>query len=309
MPSLNGVPVLDLDIINGQPHFRGAKTWGRVRSSHLFEESTRAARYTCHNWGDRSEIRRRLERGIQGGSLFETLNSILGQSMAFMYMTRDIGGQQRAVTDLLYGVELTYRQKILAREAQHHDQCNHWFGEQCLFHAVAHLVETWIDIKKEKFDRAWIHKIDAEDYLKICRTSFGASQIEASNEMLGYVTDAIDLVCRLDRSVFPPLEFGSSGFTYSLAHCSICGEDIASCEHVEGRVYWGKQCTMVRVQDMEFNHFARVENPKDRRSFFVTTESPEGICYHAMTGLRLRCTGKVTAAAHGRLTALPDTTN
>ena len=307
LPDLNGVPIGEFQLVDGLPvfHKNGTSVIGFVKEVYQNEPTETVARHTGHNWSSRDDIRHRLDSlKKREADLLDEVQVILQTSMASIHLTRNMQQQKNSVTSLVCGVEIAHSQKIAARTAGDRDQCDYWFGLQCILHATAHIVEVWIDLKSERPDRAWIHKIDAEDYLKISRVAIVTSGIPA-DETLDTLSLLVAIVRGMDF-VFPPLMFGSPGYSYSSASCSVCKCDISKCEHIEGYVYSGKYCTAMSLRDMQPDHFARVQSPRDRRSYFITSIGDDGSCYHVMTGRKIGRKQTVTAGLHGRLTLLPD---
>lgn len=306
--AINGVPVALLQLADNLSPFRGAETFGIIKTVYDAEAEGRKADATRHNAGDWPEIWRRLESFREADSVFDQISAAVDEALPVMFMTGDTALQRKAVTGVLYAVELAQSQKVAARKAGHCDQADFWFGRQCFLHAFAHILEVWLDIKDSLPRRAWIHKIDAEDYLRISRVAMSQCGLPAGEDAIRAVDYFVAVLSAMDGAVFPPLEFCSSGYSYTRAHCSICGEDISGCAHVEGRVYCGRYCAKVRIQDLVFDHMARVDHPHDRRSIFLTA-SVNGVCRDTMTGQSAADENAVLVTAHGRLTLLPDITN
>lgn len=304
--AINGVPVILLQLADNLSPFRGAPVFGIVKEVYSARLEGKAAEFTGHNAGDRKEIRRRLEERSNSAPSSSEIDVAIRNALPVTFLTGDLELQRDAVTGLLYGVEVAQVQKVSAREAGQCDEADYWFGVQSLLHALAHVLEVWIDIKERLPRRAWIHKIDAEDYLRISRLAMAQSGFREGETAISTIDFVIGLIRSMDGSVFPPLEFGSSGFTYTSAHCSVCGEDLAGCTHVEGRIYCGKYCTKVRVEDLVFDHVARVQHPHDRRSIYLTA-IVDGTSRDAMTGRVVDGDpDSLLVTVHGRLTLLPD---
>ena len=307
LAAINGVPIVVLKIESGGPSFRGAPTFGFVKSVHSAQREGERTKNTGHNSGDQEEIWRRVE--ANNCSIFDEIGRAVRDAAPVLFLTGDVGLQLSAVTELLYAVELAHGQKVSARNEGDCAQADFWLGEQSLLHAMAHLIEVWIDIKCGLPRRAWIHKVDSESYLRVSRCAMVSCGIAAAEDRMRRIGVFSTMLASMDNTVFPPLTFASTGFTYTSASCSVCHEDLSECPHIEGRVYCGKYCTKINLKDGAFDHFARVDEPYDRRSIFLSYV--DGLVSRdELTGKVLKVDNDtLLATAHGRLTILPDIAN
>lgn len=308
--AINGVPIVLVKLENGRPLFRGVESFGFVESVFLAECDGERTKMTAHNSGDQQEIWRRVEQSKkQGKDPRDEIGRVIQDAVPALFLTGTLELQRSAVTGLLYAAELAHWQKVGARKVGDCVNADFWFGEQSLFHAMAHLVEVWIDVKCGLPRRAWIHKIDSESYLKVSRVAMTNCGVRAAEDRLKRIDTFAEMLVAMEHTVFPPLEFASTGFTYASASCSVCREDLSECSHIEGRVYCGKYCTRINVKNTVFDHFARVDEPYDRRSIFLTYVDGS-VCRDVMTGQVVGGDADtVLATAHGRLTLLPDIAN
>lgn len=316
LAAINGVPIALLKLDKTLPPFRGAPAFGFVKAIYSTErdgdDGERIAK-TAHNAGDQEEIWRRLEKRHQLGelraSVFEEIDRVVQDALPAMFFTGDLALQRSAITGLLYAVELAQRQKVAARGAGHCNQADFWFGKQSLLHALAHLIEVWIDIKCNLPRRAWIHKVDSENYLRVARIAMTSCGLSAGDEEIKHIDCYAAMLDAMDDAIFPPLMFASVGFTFSSASCSVCHMDMSACAHVEGRVYCGKYCAKINLKDLVFDHIARVDEPYDRRSILLSY-TDGNVCRDAMTGQVIEGEpGTLLATVVGRLTLLPDIAN
>lgn len=223
-----------------------------------------------------------------------------------IYMTCSSRLQRQAATKLLCAIDLMQREKHLAREEGNNPKADYFFGLQCFSHALCHIVEMWVLLKDGKNLAAWTHKVDAEDYLGVAyqALSQGGAPHEVA-ENLKTIAALRGRIVAYDGSLFPPLSFTSPGFTYTKAHCSICGHDLVVCEHVEGQIYSGKVCLMVRMEGVVYNHLAFVTDPWDRRC--VVSSFPRGKeVIDSFTRETIPGTPGQAQCILSRLTLLPD---
>ena len=85
----------------------------------------------------------------------------------------------------------------------------------------------------------------------------------------------------IEKLVFPPQIFLSTGMIVRSEICSICEKDYADCEHLVGMPYWGRFCFR-RLKDIRPDHVAIVEEPANKLCR-LTHFSAEGGMRNRMT--------------------------
>jgi hypothetical protein len=67
----------------------------------------------------------------------------------------------------------------------------------------------------------------------------------------------------IEKIIFPPQSFVSSGLVVRHQICSICGAEYGGCDHLAGKPYWGRFCCII-TRGIEGNHVALVKQPADK---------------------------------------------
>ena len=124
----------------------------------------------------------------------------------------------------------------------------------------------WLLLKEEKAENAWNELINAQDSLQAAvRAHRGFS----------HLSEPLKRLAMVEKIVFPPQMFMSSGLLVRTQLCSVCRADYEDCDHVAGRPYMGEFCLIV-VEDFEADHVAFVDIPADKRCRVISFETQEG---------------------------------
>ncbi len=239
-------------------------TKGPSRQESRGSENKRAVSATGHV-GDHRAAHDLYLRVRNSAEALEMFNAAILFAHDLIYMTCSSRLQREAITKLLCAIELAQREKGMAQKDANSQRADYFLGMQCFAHGLCHIMEMWILLKEGKNLTAWIHKVDAEDYLRVAHQALSQSYVPQVAENLVAIASLRERMMAYDRLVFPPLMFTSPGFKYTKAHCSVCGQDLDICDHVEGQIYCGKVCLMVRMEGIDYNHLAFVSDPRDRR--------------------------------------------
>jgi hypothetical protein len=125
----------------------------------------------------------------------------------------------------------------------------------------------WLLLKAEKPDEAWNKLVDAQASTR--------NAIRAHDRFSGIEQNSLRLAS-IEKLIFPPQIFLSSGLIVRSQICSICGLEYNDCSHVVGRPYWGELCFR-HLRDFTANHIAIVTNPANKRCRITQFNTDEGI--------------------------------
>lgn len=175
----------------------------------------------------------------------------------YFAFVRDVGLQQEEIERL---TKLKNRFKAFkhgAIEAGDEHGANVLFHIQCMVNAHISFLRMWVEAKSGKNTEAWSALMDAQDYVSYAlRADKNGTGIE---NFMAHLKKAEDVV-------FPGFRvFNSCGAVIRGGTCTICSQPFAACDHIEGKVYWGRVCVRVHYDVVELDHVAIVENPRDRR--------------------------------------------
>lgn len=196
-----------------------------------------------------------------------------GQRVAFLQCDASL---QQAEVENLERVEAAIREaKLQARATQDERGANLLLGLQVLTRAIADELRMWVALKEQRPHDAWAALVSAQEHadlaVRIPDTASSGTGYRSRLEVL-------------DHTLFPVLQFTSTGLTHAGGTCSICGTSFRSCRHVEGRIYFGQVCAEVALQNVSVDHGALVDAPRDKRCY-VSEYTDGDMWYDVMTRL------------------------
>ncbi len=182
-------------------------------------------------------------------------NAAVKEAEVFLCVTRDSGLQRDACESLGDLLDRVVSEKARAIEEKDEDYANLLLGCGFVVDTLTSELQMWLALKNEEPDQAWDHLITAQNASRLAiRVHDGFRHLEQRRARL----EAIE------RLVFPPQVFVSTGMVIKVLECSICGHEYEDCDHLAGRPYMGKLCYLI-VREMDIDHVAFVERPADKR--------------------------------------------
>jgi hypothetical protein len=185
----------------------------------------------------------------------DEFNKIVEESATFIFITRDNELQEGAcvkLRDLRARVEA---EKESATVSGDEDYANLLLGCECIADALISEISMCLLLKAGRPDQAWDALVSAQSSLSSAmRAHDGFARIE----------DNIRRLAAIERLIFPPQVFLSSGMIVKSQICSICEKEYEDCAHVKGRPYMGKFCTVTLIP-CAVDHVAIVDNPANKR--------------------------------------------
>jgi hypothetical protein len=180
-------------------------------------------------------------------------NEAVEEAANFRFITRSSELQKQACEKVFLASIASEKEQ--AAIAGNEDYANLLLACECAVEGLVAELRMWLLLKQDQPDKAWDHLVTAQNALaSALKAHDGFTEIDNNLRRL----DAIE------RIIFPPQVFFSSGMIVDKQICSICSSDYEDCEHVKGRPYMGKFC-MVRLIASKVDHVAMVHNPADKR--------------------------------------------
>ena len=115
----------------------------------------------------------------------------------------------------------------------------------------------WIDLKENDPNKAWGYLINAQNNSNDAMKAYKI--IEILN--LKIFIQRYEII---EKIIFPPQVFFSTGIVVDDTICSICENNYEQCEHIAGQVYMGEFCTRIINKIRETREVSIVENPSDK---------------------------------------------
>ena len=113
----------------------------------------------------------------------------------------------------------------------------------------------WILLKEGRPDEAWDELVNAPD---------GVSNAIRAHNGFSHLDPHLQTLDAIEHLVFPPQVFMSVGMIVGSQICSICGSEYEDCEHIKGRPYMGRFCTVTLIP-AKIDHVSIVEDPANKR--------------------------------------------
>jgi hypothetical protein len=152
------------------------------------------------------------------------------------------------------------------------DYANALLGCACAAEALGAEISMWLLIKEGRPDDAWSQLVAAQGKV---------SDAMRAHEGFRHFDEHVRRLDAIERLVFPPQVFLSSGMIVRSQICSVCGGEYEDCPHVKGRPYMGEFC-IVKLIPSGVDHVSIVDNPADKRCRIVKF-SDEGGFRNRMT--------------------------
>jgi hypothetical protein len=182
-------------------------------------------------------------------------NEALQERCIYRYITRDSDLQKTACAELEEMLSIITAEKAKAIEADDEFFANVLLGCECLTAASIAEIKMWLLLKESNPDAAWTQLIKAQ-------AGF-ADALRADQGFAEDVARQLERLQKVEKLVFPPQTFFSTGWIVKDEVCSICGGDYELCEHVKGRPYMGRFCAVQLIPD-GVNHVAIVKDPASK---------------------------------------------
>lgn len=185
----------------------------------------------------------------------------------FNFFTRSKRIQTEKVAECEHYLQVikSYKKQVIDKGIE--ALANELFHMQCMVNASRSSLFMWIALKEEKFNDAWSALVDAQEYISI---ALKIKDYEGVRNLEKRLQAA-------EESIFPGWSlYNSLGFVETIGNCSICSELFSLCDHVENQIYMGQLCQRIDRKIFRADHFAFVQNPRDRRCIITKISEDDG---------------------------------
>lgn len=184
----------------------------------------------------------------------QEFNDLVKESEVFLSIARDSQLQQEAVENLKKILPRIGQEKKKAIDNGKEDYTNLLLGCECVANSLLNEIKMWLLLKKEEPEQAWDCLVSAQ------MAAIAAARAHEEFRHLEHHNRRLEVI---EKIVFPPQVFISSGMIVHKQECSICGGDYDECEHLIGKPYMGEFCYII-ARDVEQDHVSIVETPADK---------------------------------------------
>jgi hypothetical protein len=163
--------------------------------------------------------------------------------------------QKEAIYDLerLKIICLLLQRHYIADEDE--DNANKLLACKSIINAIQYELRMYICLKQNQINEAWNRLIDAREFITVAIKSHDIYEQNAQTYL--------DYLETLEKIIFPPQIFLSSATIIRSRKCSICEMEYDDCEHLMGKAYMGRMCS-VRIDKCDFKEGHIVEIPADK---------------------------------------------
>ncbi|HCD14118.1 MULTISPECIES: hypothetical protein [Gammaproteobacteria] len=207
------------------------------------------------------------EKRVSYDEIHEAYCEFIDSCGKFSFYTRSIETQRQKVAECDNYLVAIKQYKSQAIEKNNEPVANQFFHMQCMIHALRSSLLMWIELKECSFENAWTHLVDAQEYTAI---ALRLNDYEGVRNLEARLKGA-------EQSLFPGWKiYNSPGFVETVGKCSVCHAPFSECDHVENEIYMGSLCQRIDRNIVRVDHFAFVENPRDRRCIITKTSDDDG---------------------------------
>lgn len=184
-----------------------------------------------------------------------SFDTLVERSENMLSIARGRELQEQACSELTDALTAIAAEKQRAIKAADENYANMLLGCECVARALMAEIRMWMLLKTEEPDAAWDQLVAAQ------MASVDAVRAHA---VFTHLQRHVQRLEAIERLVFPPQVFISSGFVVNSQECSVCGSEYEECDHLLGKPYMGKFC-YITARDLEIDHVSIVNYPADKR--------------------------------------------
>lgn len=217
-------------------------------------------------------------------ALIQDTNASIKDFEVFLCIARDSELQKETIGRIFNKSRHLEAKKKEFISQGHEQAANILLGLQFVLDALSSEITMWLLLKAEEPEKAWDALIGAQEAaVAAARCAPGFAHLRFHHERL----EAIE------RLVFPPQVFISSGLLADRQECTICSEDYEVCDHLVGMPYGGQMC-QISLHGLRLDHAAITETPADKRCRITEFSDADGT-RNRMTWRLTRGDGKTRA--------------
>lgn len=128
----------------------------------------------------------------------------------------------------------------------------------CFFNMLSNVARFWKCIEGQTYYDSWWRLHDIFDDLRCLKKFY-----KLNNRVIDFLVKQMKSI----EGIYPYKFFSSPGFIVERYDCSICDKDMDGdeCQHFKGELYDGEMAIAIAKKIKDIDHFAIVENPKNKR--------------------------------------------
>lgn len=152
---------------------------------------------------------------------------------------------------------------------ENHETASEIRGKVLIFGILFRGLENFINLKKKTKSSIWFKNTKLVENLWVelcdCNDRFNYVSNYLSGDELDWIRSQTTNLERKIELHFGKGQYSSIAIRAKNIECNICGNDLRSCNHINGAIYDGKLCTGFATNIINVDHIALVKIPKDLR--------------------------------------------
>jgi hypothetical protein len=192
-------------------------------------------------------------------------NALLEEVEPLLFIVRDSGLQREGIEQIDAFVTRADQARLGAIAAQDAERANLLLGFRSAARSLSAELNMYLLLKQDRPEEARAALIGAQSELGAAARAHPSFRFEPKARHLR----------AMESHFFPPQVFMSAGMIVREQECSICRDDYEKCDHIVGRPYVGRFCTIV-LKKVSLDHIALVEDPADRLCRVISFKVPGG---------------------------------
>lgn len=203
------------------------------------------------------------------------LSGLYDDCRSLAYIVRDKKFFQPKIGDLRAFKKQVVELKKKLISDKNEDGANLMLSCECFLDALIAEITMWLQLKNEDPNSAWNSLVTAQQNVLASIHAHKLSEVDQA--------DYFQKLNTIEKMIFPPQSFMSTGMIIENTKCSICKDDYDNCEHISGKAYMGEFCSQVVTKIKEMKEISIVDEPFDKRCR-VDKYKEDGHWYDKMTG-------------------------
>lgn len=183
-----------------------------------------------------------------------------------LFLVRNSDLQRDAISKAQKFLNRVERARIGAIAEANEVEANSYLGLGAAIAAMMSEMEVYLLIKQDQPEAAWGKLIEAQE---------GVRAAARASKALTNLDRKFEFLRELETALFPPQIFASAGLIVHEQMCSICQADYEACNHIAGRAYMGRFCSLV-IKKATADHVSIVDDPADRRCRVISVGVTNG---------------------------------
>lgn len=128
---------------------------------------------------------------------------------------------------------------------------------------IQHELYMLVYIKEDKMAEAWANLVRAQVLIGTVIRNYPFN----ADHLNGY----FERLARYENLLFPKMHFQSTGGIIKKSECSICHQDLNTCDHLKGKLYRGELCCRL-IKEIELEEISYVDNPANKLSRIISIQ-------------------------------------